>query len=227
MSLKYQGDFGDLSARGMGYIPVYVEYYGTALMITGCFLLTFHRLRSKPMSRVTDAAVLVVMGSVVLVNLQSNRMVVEKANIDLHYRRAALTRALADNVLADVPDGAQLYILDEYSFDPYPWVAGVRRWAAGYPWKNEALVYLYAKKRVQIVGDLELRAYALSPKAGNDSLHDTYLLNIKSYPDDMRTKEGYVVLSRIRDVHLDQGDKIRLESMPIRSNFPPGSPLRK
>ena len=81
--------------------------------------------------------------------------------------------------------------------------------------------------RSSFVGDRELRAYALSPKATNDSLHDTYLLNIKSYPDDVRTKEGYVVLSRIRDVYLDQGDQIRLESMPIRSNFPPGSPPRQ
>lgn len=227
MSLKYQGDLGDLSARGMGYIPVYVEYYGTALLITGCLLLALQTLRSERMSRVGDAALLLVMGMVVLVNVQSNRMVVEKANVDLHYRRTALTRALADHILADVPDGAQLYILDEYTFDPYPWVAGVKRWATTYPWKSEALVYLYARKRVHIVGDLDLRAYALSPKAGHDGLHDTYLLNIKSYPDDVRVKDGYVVLSKIRDVYLDQADKIHLEAIPIRSDFPSGSPPRK
>ena len=120
-----------------------------------------------------------------------------------------------------------MYILDEYTFDPYPSVAGVKRWATSYPWKSEALVYLYAKKLVHLVGDRDLRAYALRPKARNDGLHDTYLLNIKSYPDDVREKEGYVVLSKIRDVYLDQGDTMHLESMPIRSNFPPGSPARK
>lgn len=191
MSLKYQGEL--LAAgRGMGYIPVYVEYYGTGLVFTGCLLLAFRRLGGGWARRVADAMVLGILAMVVLVNLQSNRLVVEKANIDLHYRRAALTRALTDKILADVPDGARLYILDEYTFDPYPWVTShVRGWATGYPWKNEALVYLYGKKRVRIVTDLnDLRSSA------GDPVREMYLLKVKSYPDARCEEEKHMSYSR-------------------------------
>src|SRR5436189_5826920 len=80
---------------------------------------------------------------------------VYKANIDLHYRRAALCRALGENILQDVPAQAKLYMLDEYVLDPYPSVrSDLKGWANyGYPWRSDAFVYLYAKKRVQVIDD--------------------------------------------------------------------------
>lgn len=216
MSLKYQGELLG-AGRGMGYIPVYVEYYGTALVITGCLLLALQRLRGARVRGLANTAVVGVGSIVLLVNLQSNRLVVEKANVDVHYRRAALTRALTDNILADVPDGAELFILDEYAFDPYPWVTSqVRGWSTGYRWKNEALVYLYARRRMYVGSDLvSVRNRTGRAEAGND----TYLLRIRSYPETMRMKEGYVVLSKVLATYLDRSDGVKFESIPIRFNF--------
>lgn len=222
MSLKYQGDLR-AAGRGMGYILVYVEYFGTASVITGCLLLAFRTVCNGWARRVAGAMVLGVLAIVLLVNLQSNRLVVEKANIDLHYRRAALARALSDNVLDDVRDGDGVYILDEYTFDPYPWVnSHVRGWATGYPWKNEALVYLYAKKRVRILTDLNDLRYGVGTSSVAEPVRDTYLLKVKSYPDAMRRKEAYVVLSKVQEVYRDQGGEVHIESIPVRFDFPSG-----
>lgn len=223
ISLKYQGELRSFGA-GMGYVPVYIQYYGTALFMTGAIVLALQKLSRKSVRIVVHMAVVVVISTGLLVNMQSNRLVVEKANIDLYYRRAALTRALGENILRDVPEHSKVYILDEYAFDPYPFVKSpLRGWAAtGYDWKNDAFVYLYAKKRVQIINDVNgLLNYAGRNNATDTGANDIYLLNIKSYPDNMGIKEGYVVLSSIQNIYRDKAGKIEFERSRLRSSFPP------
>lgn len=220
MSLKYQAELRYFGA-GMGYVPVYIQYFGTAFVMTAGIVLTLQKLRSKGKRMLVHIAVLVLISAALLVNMQSNRLVVEKANIDLHYRRAALTQALGENILRDVPDNAKLYILDEYTFDPYPFVdSHLKGWAAsGYPWKSDGLVYLYAKRRVQVINDVTgLFISARDDNATHAGVKEMYVLRIKSYPDKMGIKEGYVELSRIQNVHMDKDGNVQFESSPLRSS---------
>jgi hypothetical protein len=233
MSVKYQDSLRALGP-GMGYIPVYLQYYGTALLMVGGVAFLLRHLPGKNTRILANIAVIGVLAAALLVNMQSNRLVVDKANIDLHYRRAAVARALAEHILVDVPEHATLFIDDEYTLDPYPFVTSdLKGWGLnGYPWKSDNLVYLYAGKRVQIINDLDgLLKHFRSRNATGDRLDDVYCLTIKSYPDNSGIKEGYVVLSRIRNISVDGAGTIQVESTPLRSSFPPESsasrPLRR
>jgi hypothetical protein len=232
ISLKYQDSLRALGP-GMGYIPVYLQYYGTAFLMVGGLAFLLRQLPRSNTRMLANTAVIGVLATALLINMQSNRLVVDKANIDLHYRRAAVARALAEHILVDVPEHAKLFIDDEYTLDPYPFVTSdLKGWGVnGYPWKSEELVYLYAGKRVQIINDVDgLLKYFRSRNATDDRLDDIYCLTIKSYPDNAGIKEGYVVLSRIRNIYVD-GARIQIQSTPLRSNFPPESsasrPLRR
>ena len=134
-----------------------------------------------------------------------------------------MVRALGENILQDVPEHASLYILDDYAFDPLPLVkSDLRGWAAtGYQWKNEGLVYLYARKRVHLIDDAnDLLGHARTKGFADAGVNDVYLLSIRSYPDDRGIKEGYVVLARIQDIYTDAAGEIHLQSSPLRSSFP-------
>jgi hypothetical protein len=220
VSVKYQAELRSFGP-GMGYVPVYIQYYGTAFVLTGVIALVLAKLPVNRMRVVGHTVIMVGISMTLLLNTQNNRRVVERANIDLHYRRAALTRALDENILQDLPEHAKLYILDDYTLDPDPSVKShLRGWASGYHWKNEALVYLYAKKRVHVINDeKDLLSYGRSN--GAVDVNDLYLLSIKSYPDQMGIKDGYVVLSSIQSISADKAGKIQIQSSQLRANFPP------
>jgi hypothetical protein len=226
-SLKYQESLRSYGA-GMGYVPVYLQYYGTALLMAGVVVLVLRHLSGKNMRILAHLAVIGALSTALLINLQNNRLVVDKANVDLHYRRAALARALGENILQDVPEQAKLYVLDEYVLDPYPSVrSDLKGWANyGYPWRSDAFVYLYARKRVQVIDDRNgLRDHVQNRKAvGGSGATDLYCLSVKSYADKLGIREGYVVLSRVDEIYTDGTGNIQLQSTPLRFNVPPAAP---
>ena len=214
LSLKYQKEL----RLGLGYLPVYVEYFGVGLVAVG--LVAYLQRNLAGWSRHGfHLGVCTVLSLCLLLNLQNNRAVVTKANIDVHYRRAALVKSLEENILEQVPDNAKLLILDEYVYDPQPAVrSDLRGWAeTGYPWKNAALVYQFSQKRLQVMNAIsELRKYPAS-----SDQQDVYLLTIKSYPHSMGIQEGYVVLSQINQIMIDETGNVRFQTLPLKSNFPP------
>ncbi len=222
VSLKYQEELWSYGV-GMGYVPVYIQYYGTAFVMAGVIVLAQRKLLTDRRRIPAHMAIMVVLSTMLLMNMQNNRLVVDKANVDLHYRRAALVRALGENILQDVPEHSNLYILDDYALDPLPFVkSDLRGWAAtGYQWKNEGLVYLYARKRVHLIDDAnDLLGYARTKGSADAGVNDVYLLSIQSYPDDRGIKEGYVVLARIQNIYTDATGEIHFQSSPLRSSFP-------
>ena len=213
LSLKYQKAL----SFGIGYLPVYVGYFGVA-MLAVAMLAQWQRRFPAKYRQIFHMVLCAALSLCLLITLLNNRAVVAKANIDVHYRRAALVKALQENILQSVPENANLLILDEYAYDPQPAVrSDLRGWAeTGYPWKNAALVYQFARKRLQVMTETnEMRKFT-----AKSDLPDIYLLEIKSYPGKMRIEEGYLLLSKINQVMLDSTGNVGFQARPLGANYP-------
>jgi hypothetical protein len=220
LSVKYQNEF----MPGIGYLPVYIQYFGMALLAIWLLLKLRSKLAAKwqQVLRVTLCAGL---SLCFLIAVESNRLVVDEANILLHYRRLALVKALQDGILAQVPENAGLLILDEYSYDPLPAVQSpLRDWVRAYPWRNRALIYQYSGKKLAVMNDLNEVAKMVSaaPIEGK-SESDMFLLKIQSYPNAMARKVGYVVLSKMDNVTVDASGIVQYHATPLRTSLPEGS----
>lgn len=209
LSEKYQQDLIRYGF-GMAYIQVYIQYYGLVMLSAGGIFFLLRLL-----SRGRQAAVLIVLillNGAMLVNLQNNAAVVEKANIDLYYRRRALEEALQKGLLQKVPEHSSILIVDNYTYDPYPKhiVSALKGWAkGGYPWKSAALLYQHSGKRMSVYSQVSglLDKADIQPGVSDYRLKNAYMLTICSYPPELHKKEGYVVLQKIRSITINQADR--------------------
>ena len=202
LSAKYQLEFDWFGGWGIGYVPVYLQYFG-AFSLLSCLLL--YGARALPYSpllaRTTRVAFVFAAGCIALINLSSNRLVVEKSNIDMYYRRVTLENALIDNLLKDVPENSSILIKDKYAFDPFPAaVFSLRSWGDNYNWRNKYLIFLYANKKVNVVPGIPSTKDNVNRLAGSLADGNFFLLTIhslKEYPRGFQIKEGFVTLDRI------------------------------
>ena len=92
LSEKYQRELIPYGF-GMGHIPVYIQYYGLLMILSGCFFFFLRLIPSGFGRKVIGLFVLLSLDFILLVNLRDNVIIVDKANIDLYYRRQALDRS--------------------------------------------------------------------------------------------------------------------------------------
>ena len=214
ISLKYQDEL----YWGNGYIPVYLQYFGAAILVAGSILAVLPMLKRDASRKAFHAAVIFATSVVFLINIQDNRLVIEKSNIDWHYRRSALVRALGENILQSVPENACILIADLYAYDPSP--APLRGGATSYPWMNDALIYQHTNKRVVVMNKLDdLRKYITGDPAGG-GCNNVYLITVNSYPKRYSTKEGFVQLSKMERIYLDTAGNLHYRAKPIITNLP-------
>ena len=196
---------------GMGYIPVYIQYYGLLMSLGGGVFFLLGLIPSGRVRKMIGFFVLASLDFILLVNMENNAVIVDKSNIDLFYRRQALEEALKNNILQGLPENSKLLIVDKYTYDPYPAriVSHLQGWASsGYKWKTDALVYLHSGRRVavyseiaKLLGDSDLKDNRTDYRKNN-----VYMLTICSYPEEFRKKEGYVVLRKIKNITINHAD---------------------
>ena len=139
-------------------------------------------------------------------NFQGNQVVIEKANVDNHYRRAAMVLALNQGILDDVPTESIIVLRDEYRYDPWPTVRSpVRQWAeGGYPWLSAGLIHQYTGRRFRVLADSEARPQqAAKPSTAVIAAENQYALTIRSHPDAMRDPKGFVELTVAASAAID------------------------
>jgi hypothetical protein len=210
LSAKYQAELARYGF-GMGYLPVYIEYYGFLLLVAGCLFGGARHIGNATVKKAIGIFVLVALNYILLVNLSDNSIIVDKANIDLSYRRTALEGALEGNLLQAVPENSRILICDEYSYDPYPpyVVSDFKGWAnGGYHWKDRALVYGYSGKKVAVytsVGEL-LAGSDLRGGRVDYSGENVYMIIIASYPEELHVERGYIIFGKIKDILINKTD---------------------
>ena len=219
---KYQQSLRGQVA-GVGYIYVYIQYFGVLLMCVALLLFLLRRLANTRMAVALHSLIIIVLSATLLLNNQCNRTVVDKANIDLHHQREALVMSLKSNILHGIPENSHLLILDEYVYDPYPGMeSDLELWDDGYPWINEGLIYQYSGRRMHVYTDThhlaDLTTGAHHPTNGRTG--QDYALIIKSFHSDLNINEGFVELVQIENITVDGAKKIRYQSRTLKIYFP-------
>jgi len=202
LSSKYQQELASSSKYGLGYIPVYLQYYGTLMVVVG-FLSLVRNVIASPIARHALIVIAVlVLNLVLLINMQNNRTVVDRLNIDLMFSRVALEQALENGILRHVPDNAGIVFVDDYTFDTYPaGTASYRGWNNAYAWRNRAFIFKHARKRVTVLDAETAFAKTATDRLNNVPLGDLYVLRISSYPREYGIKEGFVTLGKVDSDH--------------------------
>lgn len=105
MSERYQGQL----MPGLGYLPVYMQYYGIAILIL-CLTLSLRPSVGK------QALCLSVFSVILLLNLQNNRAVTEIMNRSFYEPRNAGEAALHGGILDFLPEDAALVSVNDRRF---------------------------------------------------------------------------------------------------------------
>ena len=147
ISKKYQYEIPS-QGLGVGYIVVYLQYFGTALLL-GAVVVLINRIRKRYLRFFLHGAMLAGLTGTLLVTLQDNRLVIAKANAALTIRWVCLATALQKGALAPAPPDAAVLMKDDYDPAPDGFSTDYEGWAHSYPWRNEYFVFQYAGKRIR------------------------------------------------------------------------------
>ena len=190
MSERYQGQL----MPGLGYLPVYMQYYGIAILIL-CLTLSLKPSVGK------RALCLSAFSVVLLLNLQNNRAVTEIMNRSFYEPRNAGEAALHGGILDFLPEDAVLISVNDRRF----------LWEAD--WNNRGLYTQFygniARRIPETVGDTRLLADALDAarSAGVEADQDGFL---KIAPENVwliayngSSDRGFAKLGHLKSAGID------------------------
>jgi hypothetical protein len=197
LSRKYQQEFLLLGGMGIGYLPVYIQYYGVLIVFSVIILSLNKWLNGTSLHFLFNISLLIMINALIYVNIRNNTLVIERLNYDMHYRRTVLEKALKNGILDKVPENSTLIVKDNYDRDPFPsYVTSFKGWTQLYEWNSSNFFYLTIKKRYKVIrkgSDIASFYESLNKKSLN-KLENLYEISILSYPD---TKDGYVLIRKI------------------------------
>jgi hypothetical protein len=180
---------------GLGYLPVYAEYFGVGLLLLACALAALPALARRPaLGAVVAVAASALVAGAAARTYQANIVVAD------HLRLAAAARtnlaaALDAGLLDPVAEGEALLLQQEYPMWNSAW-----SWYCQCDWSRSCSEYffcLHSGKRLTTVFE-PLRASSLPP--GPRLVH--HLADGWEGPD-----EGHVFLTTLRDPPCDTGGR--------------------
>jgi hypothetical protein len=116
LSQKYQEEL----AWGLGYIPVYMSYYGMSLLIALFLALVLKHVFGKAMLGYAAGLFLgVLFSSSIAINYVNNRIVVDNLNYTFLYPRDIIEEAAKKGLFKPVGEGSLLYINGDHQWDGF------------------------------------------------------------------------------------------------------------
>lgn len=196
LSKKYQCEI-PAGGLGMGYIVVYLQYFGTALLL-GAVILLINHIRKRYLRFFLHGAMFAGLAGTLLVALQDNRLVIAKANAALTNRWVYLGNALQQGVLAPATQDALVLMKDDYNHASYGCLTDYDFWAHSYPWRSQYFVFQYAGKKVRTFQ--EIRPFIDAPDNGK------YLLLMSNYPSAKQPEGACVNLFRVNRIRAQANE---------------------
>ena len=198
ISKKYQHEL-PANGLGVGYVVVYLQYFGTALLFGAVVVLVNH-IRKRYFRLFLHGVMLAGLAGALLVALQDNRVVIGKANSALKSRWVHLENALQKGVLAPAPPGALVLMKDDYDPVPDGFMTDYEYWAYSYPWRSKYFVFQYTGKKVETFQ--KIRPFL-------DAAGDKYLLLMSNWPSAKQPGGASVSLYHVNRV-CEQTEKVDL-----------------
>ena len=102
---------------GYGYLPVYIQYFGTALIYSGIIFLLLSKIKAYKFKFITGLIVSVLLVSNLYLNLLQNRHVVFETNKFYRFPRDVITDALKKNILKNLNNDDVIFRSARYPYD--------------------------------------------------------------------------------------------------------------
>lgn len=113
LSKRYQLEV----AWGIGYLPVYIGYFGATSIFVGILFLLIKSLKNNLFKKLFFVFISIIVGITGFINLQNNKLVVEDLNYIFKYPRNLLFESLKSNIIDGVPKNSTIISLNELYWD--------------------------------------------------------------------------------------------------------------
>ncbi len=115
-SPKYQRDI----LPGLGYIPVYISYFGAALVALALLFYLYHRYADNRRVLTLLFIIFSLASSMIgIINYSTNNTVVEISDVTFYYPRELITSGISNGLFSEIPKGSRL-LIDSYYFCDIP-----------------------------------------------------------------------------------------------------------
>ncbi len=173
---------------GIGYLPVYIQYFGITIIIIAIIAFIVNKFSYPKLKIFATICFAALLSLTSMINIQNNRLVVEKLNIELLYPREILQKSLENAILHDIPKGATIITENENS------------------WDNKYFYYLYTNNKYNVINKNEFiirrnqedlnENYALLKMAGEN----VYIVKYFS----INEENGYAKVGKIDNIIFDK-----------------------
>ncbi|HPG20999.1 MAG TPA: hypothetical protein PLG58_10435, partial [Flexilinea sp.] len=205
MSARYQGQI----IPGLGYLPVYLEYFGVGILAICLALEGYRRIRPISLRSVLSLLIASSLAIGFVFNSQNNRSVIELLNRSFLYPRQAGERALRNGLVDFLPAEAQLVSLNS---DNYLWEANWDRKGLYSEFYTITSGRNFTNGSLSVIGmDQETFMQQYAEKAIPDNLY------VVQYAGD--SEQGLAKLGRVRSVEYENLET-DLVLYFISGNFP-------
>ncbi len=200
LSKRYQMEVG----WGIGYLPVYISYFGTASIFIATLFFLRKKIKSNFLSSMLIILISILIGIAGFLNLQNNKLVVEDLNYIFKHPRDLATASLNSKMADNIPENATLITLN----DLY--------------WDNSNFYSDAAKKRFNVIN---LETFINKLNSANDvkiikDQDNTYLISYRVINKEL----GYAYIAKAIDIYLiNKDEKIFLTKnvqLFIKNNSP-------
>ena len=115
-SPKYQKEI----LPGLGYLPVYISYFGAALVALAFSFYLFRRYKDNHRILTLLFIIFSLACSIIgIINYSTNNTVVEISDVRLYYPRELITNGISNGLFSDIPKGSRL-LIDSFYFCDIP-----------------------------------------------------------------------------------------------------------
>lgn len=186
LSKRYQLEV----AWGIGHLPVYIAYFGTASILIGVILLITNKLKNSLLKKLFILLISIFIGIIGFLNLQNNKLVVEDLNNIFKYPRDLVETSLKSKLISNIPKNATLISLN------------------GLYWDNSSFYSDITKKRLEVIdpetfiNKSENKKEIADLKIAKD-INNTYVIKYQIINKDL----GYVYVGKVTDIYYVNKDE--------------------
>lgn len=195
LSLRYQREV----AWGIGYLPVYIQYFGNCLFLLGLIVFFINRVKNKVLKIFIISLFSLSLAVSVFINLQINKIVIEHLNSAFKYPRDIIEKALENGLLENVKEGSTILSLNN-SF-----------------WDADAFYYSLTGKKRSILStdkyfESENKKNNIIVKKDNNNL---YILKYQAINKDL----GFAILGKIKEIYYKPSININVANVESTKIF--------
>jgi len=212
LSSKYQKEL----SWGVGYIPVYISYFGLSIIMGVISFEMFGGLRRSRMSLYIFSMILaIVCGVIGSINYTNNETVTKYLNHAFLYPRAFIEQGMKNGLLKGVPQESFLVVDNDYDLD------AIQGGWSFYRWDRRAFYFMNSGVRLNPVGVKEgfLKKNFISKLNTIDLGGQSFCIEVPREQNHFylgyyahNSEEGYAVLGKISSLFLKEDRPYRVTS---------------